>query len=129
MTQDVKHTPSSRTITYNDCHFALLSFRSKQYAFQVVVLGRSPLFFACDNELLRSEWIDVFMRYNDELVDQALSHERTSPEGGPAARQARHSQNASVYVDMKNEEGNHRPSISGTSLLSLSSEHKLIVHQ
>ena len=76
-------------------------------------MGRSPLFFACDNEFLRSEWIDVFSRYTEEPLDQAVTHGRRSPEGGPSARQLRQSQSASVYVDMKGEEANQRPSVSG----------------
>ena len=88
--------------------------RSKQYAFQVVVLGRSPLFFACDNELLRTEWMDVFARYTEEPLEQ--THGRRSPEGGPSARQLRHSQSASVYVDMKADELNQRALISGMEI-------------
>lgn len=90
-------------------------FRSKRYAFQVVVLGRSPLFFACDNEFLRSEWISVFTKYADESADLPSSHGRISPEGGPSAsaRQHRLPQTNSVYVDMKGEESNGRLSISG----------------
>ena len=87
--------------------------RSKQYAFQVVVLGRSPLFFACDNELLRSEWIDVFARYTDDSVEPPMTHGRRSPEGGPSARQLRQSQSTSIYVDMKSEDIGQRTSISG----------------
>jgi len=86
--------------------------RSKQYAFQVVVLGRSPLFFACDNELLRSEWIDVFARYTDDSVEPPMTHGRRSPEGGPSARQLRQSQSTSIYVDMKSEDIGQRTSIS-----------------
>ena len=80
-----------------------------------MVLGRSPLFFACDNEFLRSEWISVFAKYTDESADLPASHGRISPEGGPSAsaRQIRPPQTNSVYVDMKGEESNGRLSISG----------------
>ena len=57
--------------------------------------------------------MDVFAKCSDELLDQALPHGRTSPEGGPSSRQTRQTNSSSVYVDMKTEEGNHRTSISG----------------
>ncbi|XP_065063852.1 uncharacterized protein LOC135690240 isoform X1 [Rhopilema esculentum] len=87
--------------------------RSKQYAFQVVVLGRSPLFFACDNEILRAEWIGVFSRYTEEITDSAFAHGRTSPEGGPSgsARQGRAVAVAGFYGDAKPEENNDKSAL------------------
>ncbi len=59
---------------------AVNTSKSKPFAFQVVVLARSPLLFACDNELLRNEWMAVFSRYTEESINSSSDH-RKSPEG------------------------------------------------
>eukprot|EP00794_Sanderia_malayensis_P012634 gene12635-13932_t len=58
--------------------------KSQKFAFQVVVLGRSPLLFACDNEMLRSEWISVFSKFADEETGPSSVLCRISPDGGPS---------------------------------------------
>ena len=78
-----------------------------------MVLGRSPLFFACDNEILRAEWIGVFSRYTEEITESAFAHGRTSPEGGPSgsARQGRAVAVAGFYGDAKPEENNEKSAL------------------
>ena len=56
--------------------------KSKQFAFQVVAAGRSPLLFACENELLMNEWMETFASHAE--TSTGWTPDRGSPEGSPA---------------------------------------------
>lgn len=58
--------------------------KSQQFAFEVVMKEKTPLFFACENQMLMNEWISAFEEVMNTLTADNEGDKQTSSVHSPS---------------------------------------------